>query len=633
MRFGGLGFGGGIGFRGSEAAPDVTAPTLSSAVVAADGLSIALTYNETLGASTPSQNDYSLGGTPAVLVSAGRSGAVITLATSQPILVGQTVTVSYTPGVNPVRDVAGNNAAALVAQAVTNSSAATYTAPTVPVAAKCGYFLLGDDIADGSTWAPRADIFSQGNPTIVNGALNASGWVTPEGNRKSITLNGTSAYMRLNALATMLAGDDSAFEYVIWYKKNATTNASNTIAAGSSTSSTTPRKILSFAAGAYVFTHQSTPNNFAHNANNTLQQMVRVCVKNNGSGTDTTLRRNEELDPIDADGTLQANVGTQAINTWTIGAHDNGGSIVNFLNAEIFAIWVRDPAAAPLTEAEGIELHNFVMGAYNTPPLYSSSVDYLLLLNFGQSNSLANGIATGAVAGLPDAQVKEAMRSVNNTAVDPVGLQSLELRGTVHGAQHYIQRGSFAKPHHMAGVGQGATNAGTSWGGQNGAGPTNNLQGYYSTNLPSEVRRNVFMAKARFGGAPSVQCTWWQGENDAAAGSTVAGQYAANLTAIKAYIRRFAAQAFGLTAANIPFHMMKLNPAQTGGGIVLADLNTINAAIDANDTADANAYALSWSDLTGGTYVQGDNLHATAAAMALIGPRFVTSIKAADGTL
>jgi hypothetical protein len=141
------------------------------------------------------------------------------------------------------------------------------------------------------------------------------------------------------------------------------------------------------------------------------------------------------------------------------------------------------------------------------------------------------------------------------------------------------------------------------------------------------------MSKARFGGAPSVQCTWWQGENDAAAGSTVAGQYAANLTAIKAYLRRFAAQAFGLTAANIPIHMMKLNPAQTGGGIVLGDLNTINAAIDANDAADANAYALSWSDLTGATYVQVDNLHATAAAMALIGPRFVTSFKAADGTL
>lgn len=510
-------------------------------------------------------------------------------------------------------------------------AASSYTPPTVPVAAKCGYFLLGDDIVDASTWAPRADIFGQGNPVITNGALNASGWVTPEGNRKTITLNGTSAYLRLDALASMTAGDDSPFEYVIWYKKNATTNPSNTIAAGSSTSSTTPRKILSFAAGAYVFTHQSTPNNFAHNANNTLQQMVRVCVKNNGAGTDTTLWRNEDLDPIDADGTLQANVGSQAINTFTIGVHNNGGSLVNWLNAEIFAIWVRDPAAAPLTNDEGVELHNFVMGGYNTAPLYEPSDVYYLQVMAGQSNSPLQGLATGAVAGMPDADVKTYWRNLNNDADDPIAYRALDRRpgaNAYSGSAQYMPTGTFAIPHHMCGVGQGATNAGTNWGGNNGAGPANSLQGYYSTNLYSECRRNILMSRARYGGAPIVQILWQQGENDAAAGAVVAGQYGTNWGVIKAYLRALVLRAWGVSNAYV--HAVQLNPNQTGGGIVLADLNTIRGLMVTDQAGDANESLIETNDITD---LQGDNLHYNATGYATIASRLVTSIKASNGSL
>jgi hypothetical protein len=509
-----------------------------------------------------------------------------------------------------------------------------YSPPTVPVAAKAGYFLIGDDIVDGSTWAPRADIFGQGNPTIFNGAVNVSGWPTPEGNRKSLTFNGSSTYMRLNALAAMASGDDPPLEIVIWYKMT-TLNAGNTLAAWSNTGSSTPRRVFSFTT-TYRVTQQSTASVYSLSGNNTMQQMVRVRWVNNGSGgNDITLWRNEELDPAaSGTGTLTNTVGTQTINTFTVGAHDNGGSIVNFLNGEVFAIWIRDPAAAPLTAAEGVELHNFIMGGYDVAPLYSDATSFLLMLNFCQSNGLANGVATGVVAGLPDAGVKEMMRTPNNGVVDPVGLKSLDIRDIYHGAQHYIQSGSFAKPHHMAGVGKGATNMGSSGWDAGASGPSPTLQGFYSTSLPSECRRNIFMARARFGGSPSIQRTWWQGESDAAAGPVVAAAYGGALEAVDTYLDRYIQQAFGAGYADTPLHVMKLNPAQTGGGIDPADLATVNSQID-SFAASHPGYVrtLTWDDLTGGTYVQGDNLHATAAAMAIIAPRFIASIKSMDLSL
>jgi hypothetical protein len=636
---------GGKEFDPKPPAPPPDVPlALVLVAVAADGLSIALTYNQALGASTPSENDYSLGGTPAVLVSVGRSGPTITLATSQPILAGQSVTVSYVPGVNPVRDSVGNNAAALNAQAATNGSAATYTPPTVPVNLKCGYFLIGDDLVDANNWPTRKDIFAAGPPVLTSGSLNAvDGWPTPEGVRKSFSCNGTTSYGRINGLAAMGTGDDPSMEWVILYKKNATTNASNTIASMSSSTpgQTTPKRVLAFTTGGYRVTQQSTVAAFTHNANNQLQQMVRVRWVNNGAGgNDITVWRNEELDPvagtgvlIPGNGTLSNAVIAQAVNTFTFGAQDNGGTVTNFLHGEIFAIWIRDPNAAPLTDDEALEIHNFMLGAYNTQPLYTAPTPIYLQGNFCQSNGLAQGLATGSVPGLPDTQVKECMRSVNNTAVDPTGLSTLDLRGAVHGAQHHMRRGSFAKPHHFFGVGKGATNAGSDWGGQNGSGPVNSLQGLYSTSLASEVRRNIFMAKARFGGSPSVQWTWWQGENDAAAGSVVANQYNENLGAIALYIRNYINRAFGVSNAH--GHVFLLNRTlQTGGGMTQAEVDTINSEINLRASGDANLHVLTaWSALTDPSNIQPDSLHATDAAYLVIAEAVKASVKAVDLTL
>lgn len=500
--------------------------------------------------------------------------------------------------------------------------------------AKAGYFLLGDDLVNDTTWPTRKDIFGAGAPVLTNCTVNASGWPTPEGNRKSLTFNGSSSIGRIAGLAAMATGDDPPLEVCIWYKVN-TVNASNVLLSWSATGSTVFKRVLSFLTTTYRVTQQSTISSFGYSANNTMQQMVRVRWVNNGSGgNDITLWRNEELDPIatgPSQGTLTNAVAAQTVNTFTFGAQDNAGTPVGFLNGEIFAIWIRDPAAAPLTTDEGVELHNFIMGAYNTAPLYSDATSFLLMLNFCQSNGLAQGVSTGPVARMPDARVKEMMRTPNNEVVDPIGLKNLDIRGTLHGAQHYIQGGSFAVPHHMAGVGKGATNMGTSGWDAGASGPTPSLQGFYSLSLPSECRRNIFMAKARFGGSPIIQRTWWQGESDAAAGPAVASQYAVALGSVDSYLNRYIVQAFGAGAANSPLHVMKLNPAQTGGGIDPADLATVNSQIDSYAAASSSyVRTLSWSDLSGSTYLQGDSLHATDAACALIAPRFITSIKNAD---
>ena len=112
---------------GNDAAPlsgtDVTPPSLTRAAVNAGTL--VLTYDETLDvASVPAPGDFvvtAAGSTAGVAgVSVGGSAVTLTLATA--VQANQTVTLDYTPGTNPTQDMAGNDAAALSGQHVTNNT-------------------------------------------------------------------------------------------------------------------------------------------------------------------------------------------------------------------------------------------------------------------------------------------------------------------------------------------------------------------------------------------------------------------------------------------------------------------------------------------------------------------------------
>jgi uncharacterized repeat protein (TIGR02059 family) len=133
---GGLGLGLGFGCAGSSTpAPDVTAPTLSSAVIPSSGLTLVLTYNEPLdAASVPAAGAFSLSGTAQTVSSVGVSGSAVTLTLSGAVGMGATISLTYTPGGAPIRDLAGNNAASITAHLVTNNSTVTgsdVTAPTI----------------------------------------------------------------------------------------------------------------------------------------------------------------------------------------------------------------------------------------------------------------------------------------------------------------------------------------------------------------------------------------------------------------------------------------------------------------------------------------------------------------------
>lgn len=517
-----------------------------------------------------------------------------------------------------------------IAAPVVSSGPPPYVAPTVPVLGKVGVFYWADDISSAATWAPRIDNIAAGSFTGVNTTLEATGWVTPEGNLPAMRIaSASSAYLRNDALASMATADDAPLEFVIWYQ-NVSVGAANAIASWSSSSSTTPKRVLLFTAAGYRWTQQATTNVFTHNATNLLQQMVRLRQVNTAPGTATSVWRNEDVDPA---GTLTMDVAAQACDRFLIGAQWNGaGGPTNFWNSRVRGIWIRNPAAAQLTDDEGVELHNWGMGGYNTAPLYNdTSTVYFLPVMVGQSNSPEQGLATGAVAGMPDPDVKTYWRNLNNDADDPTAYRALDVRPGANGyssSAQYMPTGTFAVPHHMCGVGKGATSAGSDWGGNNGAGPTNQLQGYYSTDLYSECRRNILMSKARFGGDPIVQILWQQGENDAAAGAVVAGQYGTNWATIKAYLRALVLRAWGVSNAYV--HAVQLNPNQTGGGIVLADLNTIRGLMVTDDAGDANESLIETNDITD---LQVDNLHYNATGYATIASRLVTSIKASNGSL
>ncbi len=109
---------------------DNTAPLLLAANV--DGTSLVLIYNELLNeSSTPAASDYTvdIGGTDYTPSSVAVLGAEVALTLSTGAASGDTVTLDYTVGSNPVEDPAGNDAQALTSWSVTNHTGATNDRP------------------------------------------------------------------------------------------------------------------------------------------------------------------------------------------------------------------------------------------------------------------------------------------------------------------------------------------------------------------------------------------------------------------------------------------------------------------------------------------------------------------------
>lgn len=495
-----------------------------------------------------------------------------------------------------------------------------YIAPAVPVQAKTGGFWTIRDLAgtaDGAsvtTWPARYG--SYGAFTGVNATYSTTAWTTPAGGTPCIRLNGTSAYLRNDALAVLQNGDDLPVEFVIAYRRSGAGGASKTCVSWSSTTSTTPKKLLRATTGPFRWLSQGTdaPPLFATDYINQLAQVVRVRVTNTAPGTNINLWRNEVLDA----NTCAIDSASQAIDIFTIGAQWNGaGGPTNFEPMDLIGFWVRDPGAAALTDAEGLEILNWFMGAYDVAPLYSGVEPFLLPFILGQSNG--QGYATGSPPGLPDPDVKMWMRSLNNGVLNPTALAALNTRddaGTPRvGAWSYATTGTFpGQEHHIGMCGQGATYI-SDW-----HTVASNQQGLYSTDLLSEQRRSARMTRARLGGSPTVHAIWWQGENDANNAATwPTATYQAALVSEFARIR----ENFG---AGTPIHLVMLNSNMSA--LNATGISEVRAAQNNMPGVDSDVYLVETDDMVAATYLQPDNVHYNAAGQQEIWNRIKTSILA-----
>ena len=172
---------------------DTTAPALSSAVV--NGATLTLDYDETLGAVVPAIGDFvvNVNAAPVVVSAVNVVGDTVVLTFAAGVTNVDVVTVSYTAGATPTQDVAGNPAANLVNQAVTNTTGDTF-APAAPSSVD---LLPGsdtgasnaDDVTNDTTPTVRVTLAGSGasapvagdTVTVYSGALNVG----------SVVLNGT----------------------------------------------------------------------------------------------------------------------------------------------------------------------------------------------------------------------------------------------------------------------------------------------------------------------------------------------------------------------------------------------------------------------------------------------------------
>jgi hypothetical protein len=107
---------------GAAAEPvDITSPVLQSALVSASTPNqIELHYNEFLASDfLPSAGDFAPSGSKTI-TGVAISGSKVILTVNTDYAIGDVITVSYTAGTNPIKDIAGNQAVNLSAQAVNN---------------------------------------------------------------------------------------------------------------------------------------------------------------------------------------------------------------------------------------------------------------------------------------------------------------------------------------------------------------------------------------------------------------------------------------------------------------------------------------------------------------------------------
>ena len=131
-------------------------PTLDSAAV--NGTELVLTWDETLrDDSGPAAGDFAVtvAGSSRSVSGVAVAGSAVRLTLASAVTAGQTVTVSYTKGTNPLKDLASNDAPGLTDQAVTNNTAPPDEPTTFAAAVGDEEIVLSWDAPDSASGVTR----------------------------------------------------------------------------------------------------------------------------------------------------------------------------------------------------------------------------------------------------------------------------------------------------------------------------------------------------------------------------------------------------------------------------------------------------------------------------------------------
>ena len=279
---------------------DTTPPVFVSAVLAANGTTLTMTYNETLSATTAATTDFAVlvNGSPAVVSARTVSGSTVQLTLSSAVLGSAAVTVAYNAPSssnlttnNAIQDSVGNDAATLTATAITNNSA---EGPPRLISAEV--------LAGGSqmkmTWSETL-----GSTYPMNAAFTISV------NGMPVTVTGTntvtpSNYFTFNLSQTITSNQTVTVSYIAPVSNNATSNNAVQDTLGND---------------ALSFTDTAVTNSSAVAGDVTAPTLVSASL--NAAGTVLSLSYNETLNATTAPGsayTVLVNGETFTVNSVAI---------------------------------------------------------------------------------------------------------------------------------------------------------------------------------------------------------------------------------------------------------------------------------------------------------------------------
>jgi uncharacterized repeat protein (TIGR02059 family) len=197
------------GGSGGGSLPDITAPSLSTAVIPSAGTTIVLTYNENLlatGDGVPDTTDYTISASGGAVTVSTRSVSTttVTLTLSRTISQGETVTLTYTAGASGrVQDASLNISSNFTNQAVTNDSTVDTTAPTISTAV-----VPAAGTTLGLTYNENLLASGDGIPDIADYSVTSGGTLVTI---SAVSVSG--AIVTLNLARTITSGETLSFNY------------------------------------------------------------------------------------------------------------------------------------------------------------------------------------------------------------------------------------------------------------------------------------------------------------------------------------------------------------------------------------------------------------------------------------